>query len=71
MTKTEKLHRVRSIRAHLAGFTNRQEKTLREHIRAEWNRDRDPDYSAMNELLFAKHELNELVSDLRKEGYGQ
>jgi hypothetical protein len=69
MTKAEKLRRARIIRKHVAGFIDRQDNTLREHIRSEWRR--DPDYSAMNQLLNARNELTALIADLQKEGYGQ
>lgn len=69
MTKTEKVRQARSIRAHLARFTDLQESGLREHVKSEWGR--NPDYSAFNRLLLAQRELNALIAKLREEGYGQ
>jgi hypothetical protein len=70
MTKTERLRRARSVRAHLARFVDLQDESLRNSLRDE-TPSRDPDYQAMNRLLNARHELAELVSELKEEGYGQ
>jgi hypothetical protein len=68
MTRTEKRKRARAIRAKLGRFVDLQDLALQEHVRGTG---RDPDYVAMNSLLFAQKELNQLVSDLQEEGYGQ
>ena len=69
MTKAEKLKRARKVRAYLARFIDLQEKSLREFVRTEHGR--DPDYSALNSLLFARTELNNLIADLQRDGYGE
>lgn len=68
MTKTDKRKRVRVIRAKLARFNDLQDNDLREHISS--TRHTNPDYVAMNNLLFAQKELNHLVNELQEEGYG-
>jgi hypothetical protein len=62
VTKTEKLKRARKVRRELSLFVDLQEPSMREHVRREWNR--DPDYSALNHLLLARHELQLLIQDL-------
>ncbi len=68
LTKAERIASARKVRAYLAKFTSFQSGHMREFIRSEWGR--DPDYTAMNELLFAQRELSRLIRDLRAEGYG-
>lgn len=67
MTKTEKLTRVRSVRAKLSRFIDLQDGWLQDHVKAEG---KDPDYWAMNYLLRAKTELDALITDLRQQRYG-
>lgn len=69
MTKREKLAHARSVRAYLARFIDLQEQHVRELVAREWTQ--DPDYTAMNHLLRARHELQALIEDLTAEGYGR
>ena len=68
MTKTEMTRRARRVRAELARFNDLQTGHMRRFVTREWNV--KPDYSAMNHLLFAQKELNDLVRQLREERYG-
>ncbi len=69
MTKTERLKQARSVRAHMARFVDLQESALQEHIRSQG--DQGPEYRAMNALLAARRELNNLIDTLHGENYGQ
>lgn len=68
MTKTEKVNRARSIRSHLARFTDLQDTALQEHAKSQGV---VPEHVAMKRLLSAQKELNELIEKLQQEGYGQ
>lgn len=62
MTKTEKLHRARRVRAYLGQFVLYQTPHMREHLLREWGR--DPDEAAMDQLLTARRALDLLIRDL-------
>jgi len=62
ITRTERVARARKVRKLLSHYVSLQKPYMREHVRKEWGS--DPDYSAINALLMAKHELTVLIQDL-------
>lgn len=64
MTKTERLERTRSIRRHLARFSDLQDAYLRQHLR---DQGADPEVAALDHLENAQTELDELARLVRTE----